>query len=171
MAISNSSTWTWLPRTSIASTARSRLSAKPSPQACRNERTEIMTTQQKPAFAAYAVTGRGHDQDDWWTPVGAAFPHKDGEGYNIVLQAIPLDGKIALRPRRRKTRTTPRARSRQSARKMMGARLPVATAEAAHIALKKFGCTAFFMGTGRANCEGIRGWPWSPEQRRWEAAL
>jgi hypothetical protein len=57
-----------------------------------------MTTQQKPAFTAYAVTKRGEDQDDWWTPIGAAFPHKDNEGYNIVLQTIPLDGKIVLRP-------------------------------------------------------------------------
>jgi len=61
-----------------------------------------MTTQQKPAFTAYAVTKRGDDQDDWWTNIGAAFPHKDGEGYNIVLQAIPLDGKIVLRPPKEK---------------------------------------------------------------------
>jgi len=27
----------------------------------------------------------------------AAFPHQDGDGYNIVLQALPIDGKIVLR--------------------------------------------------------------------------
>ncbi len=57
-----------------------------------------MAAQQQPVFTAYAVTKRGDGQDDWWTPIGAAFPHKDGEGYNVILQTIPLDGKIVLRP-------------------------------------------------------------------------
>jgi hypothetical protein len=26
-----------------------------------------------------------------------AFPHKDGKGFNIMLQALPLDGKIVCR--------------------------------------------------------------------------
>jgi hypothetical protein len=39
-----------------------------------------MTTQQEPAFTAFAVSKRGDDQDDWWTPIGAAFPHKDSLG-------------------------------------------------------------------------------------------
>jgi hypothetical protein len=38
---------------------------------------------QQPAFTAYAVTKR-EGKDDWWTPIGAGFPHKDGTGYNIV---------------------------------------------------------------------------------------
>ena len=42
-------------------------------------------------------------QDDYWLPIGAAFPHQNGDGFNIVLQALPLtsgDGtcKIVLRP-------------------------------------------------------------------------
>jgi hypothetical protein len=36
-------------------------------------------------------------QDDFWLNVGLAFPHKDGKGFNIILQAFPLDGKIVLR--------------------------------------------------------------------------
>ena len=56
-----------------------------------------MTTQQ-PAFTAFAVSKRGDDQDDWWNPIGAAFPHQDGKGYNIILQAMPFNGKIVLRP-------------------------------------------------------------------------
>jgi hypothetical protein len=60
-----------------------------------------MGSSQQPAFTAYAVTKRGEGQDDWWTAIGAAFPHGDGEGYNIVLQTIPLDGKIVLRPPKR----------------------------------------------------------------------
>jgi hypothetical protein len=57
-----------------------------------------MANTQQPAFTAFAVTKRGEGQDDWWTNIGAAFPHGDGLGYNIVLQTLPLDGKIVLRP-------------------------------------------------------------------------
>jgi hypothetical protein len=28
---------------------------------------------------------------------GVSFPHEDGEGFNLLLQALPLDGKIVLR--------------------------------------------------------------------------
>jgi hypothetical protein len=57
-----------------------------------------MANNQQPSFTAYAVTKRGEGQDDWWTPIGAAFSHGDQLGYNIVLQSIPLDGRIVLRP-------------------------------------------------------------------------
>jgi hypothetical protein len=66
------------------------------PDVPRDRRT-IMATQQQPAFTAYTVTKR-EGQEDWWTPIGAAFPHKNGDGYNIILRTIPLDGKIVLRP-------------------------------------------------------------------------
>jgi hypothetical protein len=56
-----------------------------------------MATQQ-PRYRAYTVIKRGEGQDDFWLAIGAAFPHQDGDGYNIVLQALPIDGKIVLRP-------------------------------------------------------------------------
>ena len=31
-----------------------------------------------------------------WTRIGAAFPHKDGTGFNVQLRAFPLDGRIVL---------------------------------------------------------------------------
>jgi hypothetical protein len=31
------------------------------------------------------------------TNIGAAFMHQDGDGFNIVLQALPINGKIVLR--------------------------------------------------------------------------
>jgi len=37
-------------------------------------------------------------QDDFWLNIGAAFMHQDGDGFNVVLQALPLNGKIVLRP-------------------------------------------------------------------------
>jgi hypothetical protein len=65
-----------------------------------------MANTHEPAFTAYAVSKRGENQEDWWTPIGAAFPHKDGQGFNVVLQTIPLDGKIVLRPPKDKEENT-----------------------------------------------------------------
>ena len=57
---------------------------------------------QQPAYRAYTVIKR-ENQDDFWMQIGAAFAHQSGDGYNIVLQALPLPGpdgqvKIVLRP-------------------------------------------------------------------------
>jgi hypothetical protein len=50
----------------------------------------------QPRYRAYTVVKR-EGQDDFWLPIGAAFPHQDGDGYNIVLQALPIDGRVVLR--------------------------------------------------------------------------
>jgi len=51
---------------------------------------------QQPSFRAYTIIKRD-GQDDFWLAIGAAFMHQDGDGYNVVLQALPIDGKIVLR--------------------------------------------------------------------------
>jgi hypothetical protein len=51
---------------------------------------------QQPAYRAYTVIKR-EGVEDFWLGIGAAFMHQDGDGYNIVLQALPIDGKIVLR--------------------------------------------------------------------------
>ena len=57
----------------------------------------------KPAFRADTVIKRdgkdaeGKPKDDYWLNLGVAFAHEDGEGYNLLLQAWPIDGKIVLR--------------------------------------------------------------------------
>ncbi len=51
----------------------------------------------QPDYTAYTVIDRGENADPWWYPIGAAFMNQDGEGYNVILQALPLDGKIVLR--------------------------------------------------------------------------
>ena len=33
-----------------------------------------------------------------WTKVGAAFPHKDGIGFNIQLAALPTNGSLVALP-------------------------------------------------------------------------
>jgi len=50
----------------------------------------------RPSYRAYTVIKR-EGQDDFWREIGAAFPHQDGDGYNIVLQALPIDGRVVLR--------------------------------------------------------------------------
>lgn len=59
----------------------------------------MSTTQ--PAMRAFTIVKR-EGQDDFWLPIGAAFKHQSGDGYNVILQALPLpngDGtcKIVLR--------------------------------------------------------------------------
>jgi hypothetical protein len=51
---------------------------------------------QQPSHRAYTVIKR-EGQDDFWLSIGAAFMHQDGDGFNVVLQALPIDGKIVLR--------------------------------------------------------------------------
>lgn len=50
-------------------------------------------------FDAYSVReyeANGEKKSEW-TKVGVAFPHSDGKGYNVVLHALPVDGKLVLR--------------------------------------------------------------------------
>jgi len=59
---------------------------------------------QQPSYRAFTVIKR-EDHDDFWLQIGAAFPHQSGDGFNVILQALPIpdrDGqcKIVLRPRR-----------------------------------------------------------------------
>ena len=64
-----------------------------------------MATQQ-PSYQAYTVVKR-EGQDDFWLNIGAAFMHQDGDGYNIMLQALPINGKIVLRLQKTQTEEPP----------------------------------------------------------------
>jgi hypothetical protein len=35
--------------------------------------------------------------EGYWTRIGAAWAHKNGNGFNIQLETVPLDGRITLR--------------------------------------------------------------------------
>ena len=50
----------------------------------------------KPAYRAYTVVKR-ENKDDFWLNIGVCFAHEDKDGFNLLLQALPLDGKIVLR--------------------------------------------------------------------------
>ncbi len=51
----------------------------------------------KPTFSVFTVEDRGEGNDPFWLKIGAAFDHKDGKGYNLMLQALPTDGRLVLR--------------------------------------------------------------------------
>lgn len=55
-----------------------------------------MTKANKPAFTAYAVTGEG--KQAFWTRIGSVWMHNHGEGFNIDLHALPVNGRIVLMP-------------------------------------------------------------------------
>ncbi len=50
----------------------------------------------KPAYIAYTVIRREDDKKDVWTKIGAAWPQDKSNGFNIKLEALPLDGRIVL---------------------------------------------------------------------------
>ena len=51
----------------------------------------------KPVYDVFVVEDRGKDQDAYWLKVGAAFAHRDRDGMNIILQALPTSGRLVLR--------------------------------------------------------------------------
>ncbi len=59
-----------------------------------NDKTK--TEARGPALIAYHVSEKGTKK--FWTRIGAAWDHKDGEGYSLQLDLVPVDGgRIVLR--------------------------------------------------------------------------
>lgn len=54
-----------------------------------------------PDYVAYSVKDRGPEKDAAWNRVGAAWQHRDGKGYDLQLDATPVDGRVTLREQRR----------------------------------------------------------------------
>lgn len=50
----------------------------------------------RPSHIAYQVR-EGQEGQSYFNRVGCAFAHKDGQGFNIMLEAMPVDGRITLR--------------------------------------------------------------------------
>lgn len=49
-----------------------------------------------PSHIAYQVRDR-EGKKGIWTRIGSAWVHADGNGFNIQVDAVPLDGRISLR--------------------------------------------------------------------------
>ena len=55
----------------------------------------------KPTHTAYSVrdftkadTG---ESDSMWLKIGVAWPHRDGQGFDVQLDAVPVNGRVILR--------------------------------------------------------------------------
>jgi hypothetical protein len=59
--------------------------------------TKQNTESKSPAYIAYHVRGK-EGAKGFFTRIGAAWHSKDGKGLNIQIEAVPLSGRITLRP-------------------------------------------------------------------------
>ena len=50
----------------------------------------------KPSHTAYSIRER-EGKDSKWTEIGVALPHKDGKGFDILCDVVPLSGRITIR--------------------------------------------------------------------------
>ena len=60
------------------------------------EKTEQKTASKAPSHVAYQVRDREGGKGIW-TRIGSAWPHGDGQGFTVQVDAVPLDGRITLR--------------------------------------------------------------------------
>jgi hypothetical protein len=49
-----------------------------------------------PSHIAYHVRN-GNSDKGYWTRIGVAWSHADGNGFNVHIETMPLDGRITLR--------------------------------------------------------------------------
>ncbi|MCJ2067392.1 hypothetical protein MKK75_00995 [Methylobacterium sp. J-030] len=63
-----------------------------------SERDETSQGVNIPTHGAFVVEGEGDNA--FWTRIGAAWAHRDGQGFNVSLSAVPLNGRLVLRMRK-----------------------------------------------------------------------
>jgi hypothetical protein len=64
----------------------------------------------KPTHIAYVVSEpkEGSDRKAIWLPVGAIWPHKNGEGFDLVIpEGVSVSGRIVCRKRKDKPAEAP----------------------------------------------------------------
>lgn len=54
------------------------------------------STSKTPNHVAYHVRDT-KTADAIWTRIGSAWQHADAKGFNILIETVPLDGRISLR--------------------------------------------------------------------------
>ena len=55
-----------------------------------------MKAKKKPAYRVYVVEDID-EENSFWTLIGTAFAHEDMKGMNVLLKALPVDGRLVLR--------------------------------------------------------------------------
>ncbi len=59
---------------------------------------EAAPAKNQPSHGVYVVEGEG--EKAYWTRIGCAWSHNDGDGFNVQLAAIPLTGRLVIRARK-----------------------------------------------------------------------
>ncbi len=49
------------------------------------------------AFVAKTFTGKDGEEKTHWIAIGSAWPTKDGKGFDVRLDALPIDGRIVIK--------------------------------------------------------------------------
>lgn len=62
-----------------------------------SDNANIDHSKKHPAFHALTVRDGKDGQKGYWTKIGAAWKSKDGKGYVLQLDCVPLDGRVVLR--------------------------------------------------------------------------
>ena len=57
--------------------------------------TTAPTSNRAPTHRLFLV--KGDDLNAKWLEIGAAWPNRDGQGYTLSLDAMPLGGRIVMR--------------------------------------------------------------------------
>lgn len=76
-----------------------------------------------PVLIAYGVKRRRSSKRAHWTRIGAAYPYDSGAGLTVILDLLPLDGRIVLLElgddddRRLEAEATRRAKERGNSKK------------------------------------------------------
>lgn len=60
-------------------------------------KTETAAPNHTPSHGVFVVENEGPQA--YWTRIGCAWPHQDGQGFNVSLSAIPLSGRLVIRAR------------------------------------------------------------------------
>lgn len=71
----------------------------------------------QPRMAVYTVKERGEGRKSFWCRIGTCFTNRDGS-FSIVLDALPLDGRLVVReeqPREERDEPPPRRQPRAAA--------------------------------------------------------
>lgn len=58
--------------------------------------TDTNTKSKSPTHLVYHVRD-GSGGKGFWTRIGAAWAHTDGNGFNVQVDCVPLDGRLTLR--------------------------------------------------------------------------
>ncbi|MEL6933398.1 MAG: hypothetical protein AAFO17_09935 [Pseudomonadota bacterium] len=62
-----------------------------------DDQSQKMNTNKKPLMLGYTVKTTNRQSKAYWNKIAAAWAHGDGEGYEVRMDALPIDGRLVLR--------------------------------------------------------------------------